>query len=612
MAPSKRQKVPNDVHCNVPAQQELQAANTNPISDVVEMDDNSKQPGVQEVYKILRKTTGNHGGSSSHGPIYGELTAGSMQKMVELMKQHTDLDSSSIFLDVGSGIGKPNFHVANDPGVQVSLGLEVNANRYLLSMNCLLATLEFATQDIIMSKKNEMTLVKQQRVKQQLAKQKCMFVHGDIRTVKTFNPFTHVYMFSTGFPPKLWKTLAAIWNDSSTPYLICFQSEKDLVQKYEFDVELLAQTKTTMHGSNEGKTGYVYCRKKPAEPSDKMTSTTIDPLFSEAVEILEGGFDRILEWAKKLKHKNLHSGGPHAYTRQQSRGTGQSERTAHREQNQHPTEGQGQHQILPSHCHEQKMTDDKDKIPRKSHPGQNHNAGQSKGFGATNDNVGRYNDSSRGNVNNASRAPGGCRDDRGRNNYKDQCSQGGRSSGGNVNDRGGRYPARTPAVSNSSPGSQARLGRGRQAILPAWCTRMKTDGAVGKSSAAEFIHDSKVNAHEHPTSVLMPQDVEKEGNLAAHEHPTLTDSLPVSEDEWNQLSVERKMVLLLPNEATIWGNLVAEFPSDWEKRAGEAVRRTLEKTKKVWDNYQTSQKQHTRRRFMRNMMMVTYRNPHRT
>jgi hypothetical protein len=85
----------------------------------------------------------------------------------------------------------------------------------------------------------------------------------------------------------------------------------------------------------------------------------------------------------------------------------------------------------------------------------------------------------------------------------------------------------------------------------------------------------------------MPQaramDVEKKGNLVANEHPTLIDSLPVSEEYWNQLSVERKMVLLLPNEATIWGNLVAEFPSDWEKRAEEAVYRTLEKTKKEWD-----------------------------
>jgi hypothetical protein len=68
------------------------------------------------------------------------------------------------------------------------------------------------------------------------------------------------------------------------------------------------------------------------------------------------------------------------------------------------------------------------------------------------------------------------------------------------------------------------------------------------------------------------------------------DSLPVSDEYWNRLSVERKMALLLPYEFTIWGNLVAEFPSDWEKRAGEAVRRTLEETKKVWDDYQTSKK----------------------
>ena len=50
------------------------------------------------------------------------------------MKTHTGLDSSSFFLDVGSGIGKPNFHVAIDPGVQVSFGLEIDDDRWLLSL----------------------------------------------------------------------------------------------------------------------------------------------------------------------------------------------------------------------------------------------------------------------------------------------------------------------------------------------------------------------------------------------------------------------------------------------------------------------------------------------
>jgi Histone methylation protein DOT1 len=246
VASSKRQKVPNDVHYNDPAQQELQVANANPILDSVETDDSSKQSGVKKAYAFVKKLTGTLGGSGSHGPIYGELTQGSMQKMVNLMKDHTGLDSSSFFIDVGSGIGKPNFHVANDPGVQVSLGLEVDANRWLLSMNCLLATLDFAAEEkFILSKQDDTSL------REQLAKQKCIFIQGDIEHAKVFDPFTHVYMFSIGFPPDLWVKLAGIWNRSASPYLICFHAPKDIVESYGFDVELLAQTQTSMHGSNE-------------------------------------------------------------------------------------------------------------------------------------------------------------------------------------------------------------------------------------------------------------------------------------------------------------------------------------------------------------------------
>ena len=48
------------------------------------------------------------------------------------------------------------------------------------------------------------------------------------------------------------------------------------------------------------------------------------------------------------------------------------------------------------------------------------------------------------------------------------------------------------------------------------------------------------------------------------------------------------MVLLLPDEYTIRTDLVAEFPSDWQKRVEEAVSRTLKQTRKEWDDDQKS------------------------
>lgn len=134
---------------------------------------------VKLIYKIIHNITGAVGGNGSFGAIYGELTKGSMQKMVNLMKEHTGLDENSKFIDVGSGIGKPNLHVNEDPGVAFSYGIEMERSRWLLGLSALKAVLTKA------------------RDKKDLG-QKCIFHHGNIKQAKTFDPFTHVYMFSIG------------------------------------------------------------------------------------------------------------------------------------------------------------------------------------------------------------------------------------------------------------------------------------------------------------------------------------------------------------------------------------------------------------------------------
>ena len=50
------------------------------------------------------KGTGTLGGNGYDGAIYGELTAGSMQKVINFMIERCELTNSSRFIDVGSGI----------------------------------------------------------------------------------------------------------------------------------------------------------------------------------------------------------------------------------------------------------------------------------------------------------------------------------------------------------------------------------------------------------------------------------------------------------------------------------------------------------------------------
>ena len=142
------------------------------------------QENVRQVYKVIRKLSGSIGGNASGGPIYGELTMGSMQKIVNLMKEQSGFSKESRFIDVGSGIGKPNLHVTQDPGVEFSYGIEVDEDRWLLGLNCLKGVLDLSKR--------------QGNNYQEEIKHRCIFVHGDIMNAKAFDPFTHVYMFSIG------------------------------------------------------------------------------------------------------------------------------------------------------------------------------------------------------------------------------------------------------------------------------------------------------------------------------------------------------------------------------------------------------------------------------
>ena len=147
------------------------------------------QKNVQDIYKIISKHTGAVGGNGSFGAIYGEVTMGSMQKMVDLMKKYTAFDSSSRFIDVGSGLGKPSLHVCQDPGVQFSYGIEMEMSRWLLGVANLKAVINAAC----IQQASDKPISEHERIGYN-----CYFEHGNIMDAVSFEPFTHVYMFSIG------------------------------------------------------------------------------------------------------------------------------------------------------------------------------------------------------------------------------------------------------------------------------------------------------------------------------------------------------------------------------------------------------------------------------
>jgi len=197
---------------------------------------------VQHLYRVIQKSSGAVGGYGHNGPVYGEVTMGTFQKVVDALCEHTGFDASSAFVDIGSGLGKPNLHVALNPGVRLSYGVELEELRWQLSMH----NLRFVLNEV-----------------PEMRKSVVYFANSDATDMGHFEPFTHVYMFDVGFPPAVLVALANAFNLSKTVQaLVSFQRPDKVILAYGFAVELITQVATRMSGSTEKHTAYIY-RSKP-------------------------------------------------------------------------------------------------------------------------------------------------------------------------------------------------------------------------------------------------------------------------------------------------------------------------------------------------------------
>jgi SAM-dependent methyltransferase len=194
------------------------------------------------LYHVIQKSTGAVGGYGHNGPVYGEITMGTFQKVVDALALHTDFDASSSFVDIGSGLGKPNLHVALNPGVKLSFGIELEKLRWELSMHNLRFVLEQVPE---------------------MRKSVVYFANKDATEMENFEPFTHVYMFDVGFPPSVLVSLANAFNLSKTVRaLVSFQRPDKVISVYGFAVDLITQIQTRMSGSTELHTAYIYSAKQ--------------------------------------------------------------------------------------------------------------------------------------------------------------------------------------------------------------------------------------------------------------------------------------------------------------------------------------------------------------
>ena len=79
-----------------------------------------------------------------------------------------------------------------------------------------------------------------------------------------------------------------MWNESKSPYLICYHGPRDIIHHYEFNAELVAQMNTSMHGSKESHMGYIYKRPGPVK-----VSNACDPAFQPVWDRVKNGLDSL-------------------------------------------------------------------------------------------------------------------------------------------------------------------------------------------------------------------------------------------------------------------------------------------------------------------------------
>ena len=248
-------------------------------------------PATKRVYQIVQKSTGSIGGNGHGGAIYGETTAASLQRVVDVLKAECGLGRASAFIDVGSGLGKPPLHVAQDPGVAVAFGVEMEHVRWQLGMA------------------NQVAVIRESggggggaRGGGDDPSARVYFQHCDIREAATFDPFSHVYMFDIGFPPTLFGELAAKFNASACPrWLISYQPPRRIERDYGFKVQMKYKVFTAMHGSSEGHTAYIYQAERAAKalsPPPPPADARSDPLFADGIALLRGAPRLLFEDAR--------------------------------------------------------------------------------------------------------------------------------------------------------------------------------------------------------------------------------------------------------------------------------------------------------------------------
>eukprot|EP00049_Salpingoeca_infusionum_P002758 m.59463 g.59463 ORF g.59463 m.59463 type:complete len:792 (-) comp11772_c0_seq2:1918-4293(-) len=234
--------------------------------------DVSESKLIQAAYKSIRSKIDITCGADGRYGITGNITKGSMSKVLQYLQKHCELDESAIFLDLGHGMGRPNLHVAAlTPRIKYSLGTDCNPELYKQSM---LVLKDMTEQFPVL-----------------LETPRLFFFDANIQDLKNLSPCTHVYAFNIGMPDDVILHIFELVRHSPTvKYFVIYQHRIANASRLAKIGTIVKQMSVMMPGGCSYEATFVKCHRDEGQTVD--SSSLLDMPSPAVVGKLDGTVSR--------------------------------------------------------------------------------------------------------------------------------------------------------------------------------------------------------------------------------------------------------------------------------------------------------------------------------
>lgn len=202
---------------------------------------------VQTLYKIFTGAENRVAGGEGIVGVYGSLAGSSMHRIFSTMKMYGHMDDTSVFLDVGAGLGRPLLHAFYVEGVTNVRGIEIDA------VKCIKANAFADRVGMILHERNIIPIPP--------AKPLDIWCEA-VESLQTLDPVTHVYSFWEGFAYDVREKIATLCRDSVTVRTVAIvqRAVRDHTDILGDGFSLVACFPVTMSGSRRRFSAYIFSK----------------------------------------------------------------------------------------------------------------------------------------------------------------------------------------------------------------------------------------------------------------------------------------------------------------------------------------------------------------